>query len=52
MRVICKTSGNHVIILGLKKLEIEIFTTEYGKVKNISVIKSVKIVEATYSINS
>ena len=43
MRVNYKTSENHVTILELKKLEI--FTTEYGRLKNISVIKSVKTVE-------
>lgn len=48
MRVNYKTSENHVTILELKKLGI--FTTEYGRLKNISVIKSVKTVEAAYSI--
>lgn len=50
MRVNYKTSENHVTILELKKLEI--FTTEYGRLKNLSVIKSVKTVEAAYSISS
>lgn len=48
LRVNYKTSENHVTILELKKLGI--FTTEYGRLKNISVIKSVKTVEAAYSI--
>lgn len=50
LRVNYKTSENHVTILELKKLGI--FTTEYGRAKNISVIKSVKTVEAAYSISS
>ena len=50
MRVNYKTSENHVTILELKKLET--FSTEYGRLKNLSVIKSVNTVEAAYSISS